>query len=239
VGGGETVTLSQWIWTHLSFAFVIAAAMVAVAQRAAATKQLSQNDHATAAWRWSVCGAVAGAFAIGTLPLRDVDLSGYLLAFTGELSFATLFYLGVYLTSSSGIVAKVDDREWNGLRLTWLVAGFVLYASVLGGRGIDVYSLGFGSLAAWAGLALSASLAIGGRWLGAVMVLGIIVAWQLSLCGSVNFWDYAIDPFLFLGSLLHVLLALPARVASVSGIIRWRERKLSGPPTEEVSAAVP
>ena len=98
----------------------------------------------------------------------------------------------------------------------------------------DVYGFGFGTILLWPALAGSAVLAVIGRWLAAVLLLGVIWSWQLRLSGGVNFWDYAIDPFLFVVSFARVGWSA-ASAAVVSGVKWGRERKLAISPRATTS----
>jgi hypothetical protein len=145
--------------------------------------------------------AVAVAAALSVVPVGGVDLAGHLVAYSGELSFATIFFLAVMLggkLASGG--RRGNQRQWHGPQWAWAIGGLALYWGALSGRGPDLYSLGYGASLAWIALAISAAAAVAQRWIVASLLLGIVLAWQFRLSGATNLVDYAIDPFIFLGS---------------------------------------
>lgn len=219
------MSASLWWWSHLSVALLFAA--TAVAARARQQPGGTTGHRPRPLWRVGLL-AVAAGLGLSVVPVGDVDVAGYLLAYSGELSFALLFFLVVYVAAQSfPAVVRVADRDWDGLRMVWAIAGLALYGSALTGWEPDVYGFGFGTLLLWPALAGSAGLAMIGRWLPAVLLLGVVWSWQLRLAGGVNFWDYAIDPFLWVVSAVRV--AWSAAKAAVASGIKWgRERKLAG-----------
>lgn len=219
------MSAALWWWSHLSVALLFAA--TAVAARARQQPGGTTGHRPRPLWRVGLL-AVAAGLGLSVVPVGDVDVAGYLLAYSGELSFALLFFLVVYVAAQSfPAVVRVADRDWDGLRMVWAIAGLALYGSALTGWEPDVYGFGFGTLLLWPALAGSAGLAMIGRWLPAVLLLGVVWSWQLRLAGGVNFWDYAIDPFLWVVSAVRV--AWSAAKAAVASGIKWgRERKLAG-----------
>ncbi len=53
---------------------------------------------------------------------------------------------------------------------------------------------------------MSAVAAIAGRGVLAVLFLGTVITWQWGVSPSGNLWDYAIDPFLFAGSAIQIIV---------------------------------
>lgn len=232
----------HFIWTHLSFTLVTASIMIAVvaAIRSAIAKfqrpqiRLLMEDRTFAErsiFAITVIAALAISAGLAVVPLDDVDLSGRLLAYSGELSFATIFFLAVMLfgkLTSGGQRTEFgfELRRWHGPQWAWTIGGLAVYAVALSGRGPDFYALGYGSSLAWIGLAVSATAALTQRWMVASLCLGIVLAWQFRLSGGVNLWDYAIDPFLFAGAAMQT----SARVCGTclrAGTNWQRGRKLS------------
>lgn len=225
---------SLWWWSHLSVALLFAAALVALLGRRK-TGDCTASGQVRPVWPMTLL-AVAAGLGLSVIPVGDVDVAGYLLAYSGELSFAMLFFLVVFLAAESfpGAV-PVQDRDWDGLRSVWAVVGLALYGSALTAWEADLYGLGFGTALLWSALAGSAMLAVIGRWLPAVLLLGVLWSWQLRLAGGVNFWDYAIDPFLFIVSLARVVTSA-SRAAVASGVKWGRERKLAVVLADDASA---
>jgi len=225
---------SLWWWSHLSVALLFAAAVVAARGRRNAGDKPAPSQ-VRRVWPIALL-AVATGLGLSVVPVGDVDVAGYLLAYSGELSFAMLFFLVVFLAAESFPDAvPVHDRHWDGLRKVWAVVGLALYAAALTAWETELYGLGFGATLLWPALAGSAMLAVIGRWLPAVLLLGIVWSWQLRLAGGVNFWDYAIDPFLFIVSFVRVASSA-CRTVVASGINWGRERKLARVLADDASA---
>jgi hypothetical protein len=141
---------------------------------------------------------------LSVVRVDGIDLSGHLVAYSGELSFATIFFLAVTLGSKwLGGGLRVDLRGWHGPQWVWAIGGLAIYWVALSGRGPDLYSLGYGDSLAWLGLAVSGAAAFARRWMIASLSLGIVLAWQFRLSSSANLVDYAIDPFVFVGSVVQ------------------------------------
>jgi hypothetical protein len=244
------------VWAHLSFALLFAAPVtglirVAVKRIKSPGKSLGPvpggdqwQPRTGRGWLRSVglfCGSVVIGWATGLIPVGNTDLAGYVVAHSGELSFSTLFYLTVLVASwVSPMGAKLDSRVWDPARYFWAIAGLGLYATTLSGRGYDLYETGYGFAFAWLGLIFAAIAILNGRGLIAVWALGIVLCWQLKLAESVNFWDYAVDPFLFVGSSVHLIAKIRPDTARNEkegiGTKSTRERKLLNAESGEVPA---
>lgn len=212
------MTLAPWLWTHLSFALLVAAIAGLLISR---WRGPSGRELGSSGWLARAGLLLAAGFAIGLVPVGEVDLSGQILAVSGELSFTTLAYLaaawargsGLGSIGASGVDATGPDAGgWVGrprpvrAELSfWTLLGLALYLPALSGVGPDVYGLGYGSMLGWATLALAAGLAYSGHWGLAALGVGVVLSWQARLSGAVNFWNYAIDPFVFIGSVGQIL----------------------------------
>lgn len=199
-------------WTHLSFTLIAASGVIAgtTAIRSLQTKLrrarlclLSEGFAPDDRPHFAITAifAISISAVLSVVPVGGVDLSGHLVAYSGELSFASIFFLAMMLGSklaSGG--QRVDLRAWHGPQWAWTIGGLALYCVAVSGRGPDLYSLGYGASLAWIGLAISAAAAIAQRWMIASLTLGIVLAWQFRLSGAANLLDYAIDPFIFIGS---------------------------------------
>ncbi len=217
------MTLAPWLWTHFSFALLVAAIAGLLISR---WRGASAGELGLSGWMVRAALLLAAAFAIGLVPVGEVDLSGQFLAVSGELSFTTLAYLAAAWARGSrlgcsglGSVAACDvaalgagaegwvwrSRPVRAEQAFWAMLGLALYLPALSGVGPDVYGLGYGSLLGWATLALAAGLAYSGHWGLAALGVGVVLSWQARLSGAVNFWNYAIDPFVFIGSAAQIL----------------------------------
>ena len=212
------MTLAPWLWTHLSFALLVAAIAGLLISR---WRGASAGELGLSGWLVRAGLLLAAAFAIGLVPVGEVDLSGQFLAVSGELSFTTLAYLAAAWARGSrlgSVAASGVDAMGTGAggwvwrprsdraeQAFWAVLGLALYLPALSGVGPDVYGLGYGSVLGWATLALAAGLSYSGHWGLAALGVGVVLSWQARLSGAVNFWNYAIDPFVFIGSAAQIL----------------------------------
>lgn len=217
------MTLAPWLWTHFSFALLAAA----VAGGLISWRRRGPVGELGSPARMGRAGLLlAAAFAIGLVPAGEVDLSGQFLAVSGELSFTTLAYLAAAWARCSGLgssglgsvaasgVAAIGTgaggwvwrpRPVRAEQAFWAMLGLALYAPALSGVGPDVYGIGYGSILGWATLVLAGGLAYFGHWGLAALGVGVVLSWQARLSGAENFWNYAIDPFVFIGSAAQIL----------------------------------
>lgn len=212
------MTLAPWFWTHLSFALLVAAVAGGLISW---WRGVPAGEFGWSARMGRAGWLIAAAFAIGLVPVGEVDLSGQFLAVSGELSFTTLAYLaaawvrcsglgGVAVAGKTALAASGGGWVWRPRRVRaeqafWAMLGLALYVPALSGVGPDVYGLGYGSMLGWVTLVLAGGLAYSGHWGLAALGVGVVLSWQARLSGAVNFWNYAIDPFVFIGSAAQIL----------------------------------
>jgi hypothetical protein len=211
------MSVLQFAWTHLSLTLIVASVMVAGTTtvrgwlaklrrprlRLLTEESVVEESGLQDRTRFAITAisAVLISAGLSVVPIGGVDLAGHLVAYSGELSFATIFFLVVMLggkLASGG--QRGDLRSWHGAQWAWAIGGLALYWVALSGRGPDLYSFGYGDSLAWIALAISAAAAIAQRWMVAALLVGIVLAWQFRLSGATNLVDYAIDPFIFVGS---------------------------------------
>ncbi|HLP44957.1 MAG TPA: hypothetical protein VK469_03375, partial [Candidatus Kapabacteria bacterium] len=93
-----------------------------------------------------------------------------------------------------------DRKTLSGIWLFGIVMGVLLYPMALGLGPYDPYSLGWGfSLLFVVMMVLTICLLVKRNPLGIVLML-CILAYQLRVLESPNFWDYLIDPFFVIRS---------------------------------------
>lgn len=220
---------APWLWSHLSFGLVVGAIIVRLLPPGDASGRGEPETigdglgtRRSMAQGWLLIGV---ALASGFIPMGDIDLAGNLLGFTGELSVTTLAYLAAGWAWRSGFVIpqsrpglETSDPERLAVgqwpkrtrpllaeRVVWSALGVALYLPALSGRGPDVYGIGYDATMAWAALAVATWLALVGHWGFACLGVAIVLCWQMRLSGGGNFWDYAIDPFVFIVSLFRLV----------------------------------
>jgi hypothetical protein len=242
------VSFAHSVWNHLSFTLVVTTAvlgLVHVVGWLAAHKRLPRlrlwspdvGEQHHGHNRRFVFALLAIAGMLSFVPAGDVDLSGHLLAYSGELSFATLFVLSMIVR---GNLDKghwfFDQRNLQAALVAWALCGLVLYLTTLTGRGPDVYALGYEESLAWIALAISVVAASRQCWVVATLMLGAVLAWHLRLGGSVNLWDYAVDPFIFAASAAQILARVRGSFAR-GGTKRFAGLKIVGMDEPVVSKA--
>ncbi len=181
------MSIQFWIWSHLSFIFLVAWILCPLCRRrnGVATKTLS-------------CIAIAG---LAILPIQHLDLSGLVLGHIGVLSASTVILLLQSLTSRRGLT-DTEDRTLNGV---WFLVGAAVYTSTFGFTESDLYALGYQAHMPWVVLAMSGLAALLRHWLLAVCLVTAVLAHQWRLCESPNLWDSMIDPWLFFAATFKLL----------------------------------
>lgn len=155
-------------------------------------------------------GPVAlAAMSVVWIPIRGIPLGGYPRGLLGDLSITTLILLAVSLFTALGGRRVLAPRSRTALAGWAAVAGVALYPQTLGLTRLDPYELGYRPRVL---VLLVAGLVVWWWWgrLGAALVLASgVAAFDLGLLESDNFWDYLLDPALF----VWAVCALVARSA--------------------------
>lgn len=228
-----------YLWSHLSFMLVATATYVGLGLIIGALLDRYSDGPRSESrlYRWRLLPAITLAVLgfsaqLGNVQRGPVDVSGHLLALTGELSFGSVLFLATLVAGRVfGGRWRIPAERWYAAQWGWLLAGLALYGTSLSGRGPDVYGWGYHPAMAGAMLALSAVAAVSGRWMLAVLGLGTVLVWQLGVSPSTNLWDLAVDPFIFVGSL--------SQIAFRGVTSRRRGRTNSGsPPRMQCATAV-
>jgi hypothetical protein len=167
-----------------------------------------------AKFRWlMILLVVAGAIL---LPSPDNSMMRWLAAATGELSIPTLVLLCGYILRRQTGVVLLDRQARVQLYLWLLLAGVVLYPASLGLGMVDPYRIGYDI---WLSLLLTALalvyLLLRRYSLGLLFMLVLVTA-ESGVFGSVNTWDYLLDPLIWLASpvLLMILYFTDRKAAA-------------------------
>jgi len=186
VAGDESLTPAFWIYSHLAFVLLIAGML----------SPLMKCRHRL----YSMVLCLLIPAVIGVLPIRQTDVSGFVLGHMGTLSVSMLVLLTVQLLSGCGFVEALGAAVWRNMNLFWLISGTVLYPSALGLLDRDMYAYGFQNTMSWCVLSVSvAAVVCNYRILGLCLALSVL-AHQLKLQESHNLWDYLIDPWLWISA---------------------------------------
>ena len=174
------------------------------------------------AWLWSLFGArvpdnwrwpLALLLAVAMLLPWPWGVAHWLPAYLGQFSVVTVLLALDRLGRWFGPGGWLQDREVR--KLAWLLPAVAVwfFPLSLGVTALDPYALGFGDFR------LSTALLLLGLyfWIGrdyglCLLLVAAQVAWRLELLPSDNLWDYLLDPWLVIWSL--VWLARRERVVS-------------------------
>ncbi len=145
---------------------------------------------------------------ISLWPVGQLDLSTWLLPYTGMLSLTSLLLIWDALEQYRQcyrwqLLTKIEQcLIYNSS----IVLGLSVYPTTLGLFNIELYSLGFTGVILPSILGIVAGIA----WIYhakaiAYLLLAVLWAWLLNLGESQNLWDYVLDPWLFLYSIMRYL----------------------------------
>ncbi len=180
------MTAGPWIWTHLSFALVVASIGGKTTKRACLLL--------------GIC-----TFAIGLVRIDGIDICGRLLPFTGSLSVGSVCVLCLMiLRRIQPDIVPYTKAEQFAATVFWACAGTLLLASALGFWRSDVYAVGYLPTPAWVVLSGSLATVFVRYRVFAVYLVVAVVAWQFRIVESANLWDYLLDPWLTIGSCMVV-----------------------------------
>ena len=152
-----------------------------------------------------LAGSVVGGWLMLVVPLTQVPLHGLIRGIMGDLSVTTLVLLGAVLFSRVTGRTLLSTQDAYRVMATALVAGAVFYPLALGLGSFDPYRLGYEA----GGFAMGGSLLALLLWLKRHRTAGFIIAtailaWGVGLLESPNLWDYLLDPWLVLASMLFL-----------------------------------
>ncbi len=116
-----------YLWSHLTFMLVMTGGFVAVCVACGAILDRSGAGlrSGSSVYRWRLLPAItlaalAFSWQLGSVMRGPVDLSGHLLALTGELSFGMLLFLGTMLAGRVfGSRWRVPGRGMQRSGFTW------------------------------------------------------------------------------------------------------------------------
>ena len=187
------MSLSFWIWSHLSFVLIVASMVCPLLRRLSRLQSML------------LCLLIP--LAVGLLPIHQTDVSGFALAHTGTLSASTLLLILFQLLTEWRLVEPLSTQVWRNINLFWISLGIVVYPSALGLLDVDTYVFGYQDAMSWCVL-IASGIAVYCRY----RILGLclasaVLAHLLSLHESPNLWDYLIDPWLCLAAVCALIAA--------------------------------
>ena len=143
----------------------------------------------------------------------ELPLSAYVRGVTGELSIVTMLLLWSSVLPSAKNIPP-------GFKVSVAVIAMVFYPLALGLGMLDPYAWGYGSIGLLIATIFFAVVCGLAGWTKGVWILSFaIIAWATHWHESSNLWDYLLDPFLA----IWTLLAIPNAIYQ-----KRRERAQSG-----------
>ncbi len=159
------------------------------------------------AGRWAKW-VVAFSFVVLWLPLGTAQLPmlAFIRGISSDLSVTLVALACLGLCQRLFGLAAPARRETTALTRVLAVAAVVLYPSALGWGDWDAYRIGWASYSLWASLlVLCVFCWAQGLRLVPLLVGLSLLAWSAGLMESANLWDYLIDPWLAIASLVQCL----------------------------------
>lgn len=148
-------------------------------------------------------GVLAGLTVLGMLPIVEgMSLAGYLRGVTDDLACTSMVWLIAAALMRLGFIAAWARPQMLQLWACFALLGAVLFPAAMGVGMIDTYGWGFTPrpmLIAVAGMTLVMVLLRNAA--GAFLLLAATAAFMLDIKPSDNYWDYLLDPLIFLYSL--------------------------------------
>ena len=152
---------------------------------------------------WRRLGVLAGLTVLGALPfVNGMSLAGYLRGVTDDLAYTSMVWLFAGALMRLGYISVWPHSQLSQLWICFAVMGVILFPAAMGIGMIDTYGWGFSPrpmLVAVGGLTILMIMLRNAP--GALFLLAATAAFVLDIKPSDNYWDYLLDPFIFLYSL--------------------------------------
>lgn len=155
----------------------------------------------TTSWLKKLAALVLSAF-ITFYPFTGLSLAEYLLSLNPNYSVGSLVLVIILLWPQIAGKSLVSDRYLRDFCLWNVVVSLFLYLSYLGFIGYDIYALGYTFSFWFLIMALITIILIWRQHTLSYICLAYIIAFNLKILPSNNFFDYITDGFLFIISLI-------------------------------------
>ncbi|MGD9587574.1 MAG: hypothetical protein AB7Q37_10185 [Pyrinomonadaceae bacterium] len=138
---------------------------------------------------------LAACVLIPFVPVDDIDLGRYYLSVVGHVSVTSTLFLAAVVYWRFAGRNLLAQGELTILASIISVGSALLYASAFGLIGFNVFDLGFGSLVLFSALLAINVLLFGlGKYFAGCVISVTVIAYNVNLLDSLNYWDYFTDP---------------------------------------------
>ena len=132
----------------------------------------------------------------------ELPLAAYVRGFTGDLSIVSMLLLWSVLLPSSKSAPII-------YKVSLAVIALAFYPFALGLGMIDPYAWGYGAIPFYIGVLAFAVICGLANWNKGVWIIALaIIAWSVHWHESANLWDYLLDPFLALWSIIALVTVI-------------------------------
>jgi hypothetical protein len=132
----------------------------------------------------------------------ELPLAAYVRGFTGDLSIVSMLLLWSVLLPSSKSAPII-------FKVSLAVIALAFYPFALGLGMIDPYAWGYGAITFYIGVLAFAVICGLANWNKGVWIIALaIIAWSVHWHESANLWDYLLDPFLALWSIIALVTVI-------------------------------
>jgi hypothetical protein len=132
----------------------------------------------------------------------ELPLAAYVRGFTGDLSIVSMLLLWSVLLPSSKSAPII-------FKVSLAVIALAFYPFALGLGMIDPYAWGYGAIPFYIGVLAFAVICGLANWNKGVWIIALaIIAWSVHWHESANLWDYLLDPFLALWSIIALVTVI-------------------------------
>lgn len=146
---------------------------------------------------------------LAVLPIESTTILVFMRAVIADLSMTSLVLLCLFIATAYTGQQYVSEASRQRLHAGILLGALMLYPLGLGLTYYDSYALGYGSITLFLVIAAYAGYLI---WRREQLVLGIllagILAYLLNILQSDNLWDYLLDPWVVIVTLVLKLTTL-------------------------------
>ncbi len=146
-------------------------------------------------------------------PIRGLSASDYMLSVNPGFSIGSAVLLLIIVCNRIFHTKLLTDKDLKRFAIWNILISIVVFVPALGFTGLDIYAMGYGSYVLFVVMALITIFLVFQKSSLSYIFITYIVAFNLKLLISENFFDYITDGVLFFIS-IGVLIAVSRRTGS-------------------------